>query len=123
MIQTGTVLNCADNSGAKRLKVIGTVGYSKKRYSQIGEIVTCAVDGTTGIGNYVKDHAKVKVVLIRTKKEIRRKDGTYIRFSDNAGVLINNKNEPIATRVFGPVARDIRDNGFSKIVSLAKEVW
>lgn len=123
MIQKGTVLKCADNSGARKLKVLGTIGYSKKRYSKIGEVVTCAVNGTTGIGNYVKDHEIVKAVIIRTRKEIRRKDGTYIRFSDNAAVVINAKNDPVATRVFGPVARDIREGGYNRILSLAKEVW
>ena len=123
MIQKQSVLKCADNSGAKRLNVIGIPGYSKKRFAKVGDIVTCSVRGTTGIGTNVKDHEVVRAVIVRTRKEIRRKDGSYIRFDDNAAVVIDKNKVPRATRIFGPVARELRDNGFNKIVSLAPEVW
>lgn len=123
MISIGTNIKCADNSGAKNLKVLGTVGFSRKLFSKIGDIVTCSVDGVTGIGMGVKDHEVVRAVIVRVKKEYKRIDGTYIRFDDNAGVVIDKAKAPRGTRVFGPIARDIRDLGFSKIISLAKEVW
>ena len=123
MIQKQSVLKCADNSGAKKLNVIGIPGYSKKRFAKVGDIVTCSVRGTTGIGTNVKDHEVVRAVIVRTRKEIRRKDGSYIRFDDNAAVVIDKNKVPRATRIFGPVARELRDNGFNKIVSLAPEVW
>jgi large subunit ribosomal protein L14 len=123
MVQVGTVLKCTDNSGAKELKLIGIPGYSNKRFAGIGEIITCSVHGTTGIGTNVKDHEVVKVVVVRTRKEIRRRDGTYIRFDDNAGVIVDKTKIPRATRIFGPVARELRDLGYNKIVSLAPEVW
>ena len=123
MLQIGSILNCTDNSGAKRLNIIGTVGYSRKRFLKIGEIITCSVRGVTGVGSNVKDHEVVKVVIVRAKKEYRRIDGTYIRFDDNAGVVVDKNKVPRSSRVFGPVARELRDKGFLKIVSLAKEVW
>lgn len=123
MVQIGTILKCADNSGAKSLNIVGTVGYSWKRFSKIGEIITCSVRGTTGVGTNVKDHEVVKAVIVRVKKEYRRPDGSYIRFDDNAAVVIEKTKVPRATRIFGPVARELRDMGFHKIVSLAKEVW
>ncbi len=123
MVQVGSVLKCTDNSGAKELKLIGIPGYSRKRFAGIGEIVTCSVHNTTGIGTSVKDHEVVKVVVVRARKEIRRKDGTYIRFDDNAGVVVDKSKAPRATRIFGPVARELRDLGYNKIVSLAPEVW
>lgn len=123
LIQQESVLKSADNSGARRLKTIGIPGYSKKRFALIGDIITCSVQGVTGVGTNVKDHEVVKAVIVRTRKEIRRKDGTYIRFDDNAAVVIDKSNNPRATRIFGPVARELRDNKFNKIVSLAPEVW
>lgn len=122
MLQRGSVLKVADNSGAKALKIIGTLGKSKLKFAKIGDIVTCVVKGASSTG-IVKDHAIVKVLIVRTKKELRRKDGSYIRFDDNAGVIVNNDGNMIATRVFGPIAREIRDAGFVKVASLAKEVW
>jgi len=123
MIQVGTTINCTDNSGAKTLNVVGLPGFSKRRFASIGAILTCSVRGTTGVGTNVKDHEVVKVVIVRTKKEIRRKDGSYIRFDDNAGVIVEKNKAPRGTRIFGPVARELRDIGFAKIVSLAPEVW
>ncbi len=123
MIIPRTVLKSADNSGAKSLRVIGLPGFSRRRWASIGDVVTCAVHGTTGIGTMVKDHDVVKAVIVRTRKEVRRPDGSYIRFDDNAAVVIDTAKNPRATRVFGPVARELRDLKFNKIVSLAPEVW
>lgn len=123
MIQVGSVIKSADNSGAKQLNVIGIPGYSKIRFATVGDVITCSVRGTTGIGSNVNDHEVVKAVIVRTRKESRRKDGSYIRFDDNAGVIIDKSKVPRATRIFGPVARELRDAGFMKIVSLAQEVW
>lgn len=122
MLQRGTILKPADNSGAKSLKLIGIPGSSKRLVASIGDIITVAVNGAASTGN-VKDHSVVKAVIVRTKKEVRRKDGSYIRFSDNAAVIIDKDMNMIGTRVFGPVARELRDKGLLKIVSLAKEVW
>src|SRR5574339_11682 len=110
MIQAGSIIKSADNSGAKELNVIGIPGYSKVRFANVGDVITCSVRGTTGIGTNVQDHEVVKVVIVRTKKETRRKDGSYIRFDDNAGVIIDKAKAPRATRIFGPVARELRDN-------------
>ena len=123
MIQLRTVLTPADNSGAKRLRVIHVHGGSRRRFGSIGDLVTCAVDRADPNG-YVKDGQLVKVVVVRTRKEIRRSDGSYIRFDDNAGVVIESLTNkiPVGSRVFGPVAREIKDLGFSKIASLAPEV-
>jgi large subunit ribosomal protein L14 len=123
MVQIGTVLKSADNSGAKKLNVVGIPGYSVKKFAGVGEIITCSVRGTTGIGTNVKDHEVVKAVIVRTKKEIRRKDGSYIRFDENAAVVVDKAKNPRATRIFGPVARELRELGYNKIVSLAPEVW
>ena len=123
MIQQGSIIKSADNSGAKEFNVIGIPGFSHRRYAVIGDIITCSVHGTTGVGTNLKDHEVVKVVLVRTRKETRRKDGSYIRFDENAGVAIDKAKAPRGTRIFGPVARELRDLGYSKIVSLAPEVW
>lgn len=123
MIQRKTQLKCADNSGAKTLNVINMPGFSKKMFSKVGDVVTCSVRGVTGVGTIVQDHQVVKAVIVRTKKEFRRPDGSYIRFDDNAAVIIDSANNPKGTRVFGPIARELRDLKFSKIVSLAPEVW
>ena len=121
MIPVGTVLRVADNSGAKALKVVGIPGNSKRRFAYVGDVVTVVVKGATSVGT-VKDHSIVKAMIVRTKKERRRKDGSYIRFSDNAAVVIDKDKNMIGTRIFGPVAREIRDKGFNKIISLAPEV-
>ncbi|MBD3366091.1 50S ribosomal protein L14 [candidate division WWE3 bacterium] len=122
MIPVGTTLRLADNSGARRLKVIGIPGAGRRRFAGLGDTVVAAVKGASSTG-VVKDHSVVKAVLVRTKKETRRKDGSYIRFGDNAAIVVNADGNMIGTRVFGPVARELRDRGFMRIVSLAKEVW
>ncbi len=122
MIQPGSRLVVADNSGAKLLKVFNLPGFSKKRFVGLGDIVTCSVSGASATG-VVEDHQIVKAVIVRTRKEKRRKDGSYIRFDDNAAVVIDKDNKPKATRIFGPVARELRDSGFTKIVNMAQEVW
>lgn len=121
MIPLFATIKVADNSGAKALKVIGIPG-SNRQFVTAGDIATAVVRGASSVGN-VKDHSVVKVVIVRVKKEFRRKDGTYIRFDDNAGVVIDKDKNMIGTRIFGPVARELREDGFNKIVSLAPEVW
>lgn len=120
MIQTRTILDVADNSGAKALRVIGVPG-SNKRKATIGDVVTVVVRGADPTGN-VADHEIVKAVVVRTRKEVGRSDGVYVRFDDNAAVVIDNQKNPRGTRIFGPVAREVRDRGFGKIASLAAEV-
>jgi large subunit ribosomal protein L14 len=122
MIPIGAVINSADNSGAKRLKLVGIPGGSRTKTAKVGDTVTVVVRGASSVG-VVKDHTVVKAVLVRTRKEVRRKDGSYLRFSDNAAVIINKDNLLVGTRIFGPIAREVRDRGFVKIASLAKEVW
>lgn len=121
MIQLRSVLIPADNSGAKRLKVIGLTPGSKRRFGYLGEVVTCAVDQADPNG-VVKNSEIVKAVIVRTKKEVRRKDGSYVRFDDNAAVIIDKDGNPKGTRIFGPVAREIKEAGFNKIASLAQEL-
>lgn len=121
MIPVGATLKVADNSGAKKLKLIGIPG-SNKQFATVGDVVTVVVSGASSVGA-VKDHSVVRAVIVRTKKEVRRNDGTYIRFDDNAAVVINKDKNMLGTRVFGPVARELRDKEFTKIVSLAPEVW
>ena len=123
MVQHRTILRVADNSGAKALMVIHIFGGSQRRFGYIGDVLNCVVKGASSIGQ-VKDSQIVKVILVRTRKEKRRTDGSYIRFSDNAGVVIDNAKDknPIGTRVFGPIAREVKDKGFSKIASMAIEV-
>ncbi len=123
MVQHESILKCADNSGAKKLNVINIPGFSTIQSAGIGDVVVCSVRGTTGIGTTIQDHQVVKAVIVRTRKELRRSDGSYIRFDDNAAVIIDTANNPRGTRIFGPVARELRDLKFSKIVSLAPEVW
>jgi large subunit ribosomal protein L14 len=121
MIQPETQLISADNSGAKKLNVIRLKGGSYRRYASIGDIVTVSI--RAAIPNSKVEKGKIfQAVIVRTKKEIRRVDGSYIRFDDNAAVLINKDNQPVGTRIFGPVARELRNRGFMKIVSLAPEV-
>jgi large subunit ribosomal protein L14 len=116
-----TILEVADNSGAKRLACILPIGGSTGLKAGLGDIITASVKEASPDSN-VKKGSVVKCVIVRTRKETRRKDGTYIRFDTNAAVLINDDHEPIGTRVFGPVARELRDKKFMKIVSLAPEV-
>jgi large subunit ribosomal protein L14 len=120
-VQMRTILEVADNSGAKRLACILPIGGSTGLKAGLGDIITASVKEASPDSN-VKKGSVVKCVIVRTKKETRRKDGTYIRFDQNAAVLINDDHEPIGTRVFGPVARELRDKKFMKIVSLAPEV-
>ncbi len=121
MIQTQTILNVADNSGARRVMCIKVLGDSRRRYARIGDLISCSVKAAIPGGN-VKKGEVVKAVVVRTKKEIRRRDGSYIRFDENAAVIINKDNEPVGTRIFGPVARELREKNFMRIVSLAPEV-
>jgi len=122
MIQHRTYLNAADNTGAKKLMCIRVRGGYKKRYAGIGDIITCAVKEAAPRG-IVKKGEVVHAVVVRQRKERRRKDGTYIRFDDNAGVIIDEKTkEPKGTRIFGPIPRELRAAGFLKIISLAPEV-
>lgn len=121
MIQQETRLNVADNTGAKELLCIRVLGSSGRKYAAIGDIIVCAVkDAAPNMP--VKKSDVVKAVVVRTKKSLKRLDGTTIRFDENAAVIINKDGNPIGTRVFGPVARELRDKGFMKIVSLAPEV-
>ncbi len=121
MIQTQSLLNVADNSGAKKVYCIKVLGDSRKRYARIGDLISCSVKTAIPGGN-VKKGEVVTAVVVRTKKEIRRRDGSYIRFDENAAVIINKENEPVGTRIFGPVARELRERNFMRIVSLAPEV-
>ena len=121
MIQLRTQLTVADNSGVKRIMCIGVLGGSRHRYASIGDVIVAAVKKTIPNSEIPKGEV-VKAVVVRTKKEIRRKDGTYIRFDDNASVIIDNAGNPRGTRIFGPVTRELRDKNFMKIVSLAPEV-
>jgi large subunit ribosomal protein L14 len=116
-----TRLFVADNSGAKQIQCIKVLGGSRKRYARIGEIIVASVK-EANVGGTAKKGEIVKAVIVRTKKEVGRPDGSYIRFDDNAAVIINNQNEPIGTRIFGPVARELREKKFMKIISLAPEV-
>ena len=120
-VQMRTILEVADNSGAKRLACILPIGGSTGLKAGLGDIVTASVKEASPDSN-VKKGSVVKCVIARTRKETRRRDGTYIRFDENAAVLINDDHEPIGTRVFGPVARELRDKRFMKIVSLVPEV-
>ena len=120
-VQMRTILEVADNSGAKRLACILPLGGSTGSKAGLGDIITASVKEAAPDSN-VKKGSVVKCVIVRTRKEVRRKDGSYIRFDENAAVLVNDDSEPIGTRVFGPVARELRDKKFMKIVSLAPEV-
>ena len=121
MIQMGTILEVADNSGARKIACILPLGGSTGSKASLGDIITASVKEATPDGN-VKKGKVVKAVIVRTKKEFRRRDGSSVRFDQNAAVLINEAGEPVGTRVFGPVARELRDKRFLKIVSLAPEV-
>jgi large subunit ribosomal protein L14 len=121
MIQTQSNLEVADNSGAKKVMCIKVLGGSKRRYASIGDVIVCAVKEAAPASK-VKKGDVVRAVVVRTAKELNRPDGTYIRFDNNGAVLVNKDNEPIGTRIFGPVARELRSKKFMKIVSLAPEV-
>ena len=121
MIQQETKLKVADNSGAKVVQCFKVLGGSKRRYASIGDVVVVSVK-TSIPGGMVKKGDISRAVVVRVAKELRRKDGSYIRFDDNAAVLLNEQNEPRGTRIFGPVARELRDNGYMKIISMAPEV-
>ena len=121
MIQMSTMLDVADNSGAKRIAAILLVGGANGRYARLGDVITASVKEALPQGT-VKKGQVVRAVIVRTKREVRRRDGSYIRFDRNAAVLVDKNNEPIGTRVFGPVARELRERRFMKIISLAPEV-
>jgi len=121
MIQLQTELNVADNTGAKKIMCIKVLGGSGRRYARIGDVIVASVKKTMPSGEMTKGQI-VKAVVVRTKKEIRRKDGSYIKFDENAGVLIDGAGNPRGTRIFGPVTRELREKNFMKIVSLAPEV-
>jgi large subunit ribosomal protein L14 len=121
MIQQESVLTVADNSGAKKILVIRVMGGSRRKFGRVGDIVIGTVKEAIPRAE-VKKSEIVRAVIVRTKKEIRRKDGSYVRFDDNAAVLITKDNEPRGTRIFGPVARELREKGYMKIISLAPEV-
>ncbi len=121
MIQEETRLKVADNSGAKELGVIRVLGGTRRHYARVGDIVTASVKDASPTGQ-VKKKAVVKAVIVRTVGQVRRKDGSTIRFDENAAVLVNDDKTPRATRVFGPIPRELRELGFTKIISLAPEV-
>ncbi|MCS5544165.1 MAG: 50S ribosomal protein L14 [SAR86 cluster bacterium] len=121
MIQQETKLKVADNSGAKVVQCFKVLGGSKRRYASIGDVVVVSVK-TSIPGGMVKKGDVSRAVIVRVAKELRRKDGSYIRFDDNAAVLLDSQNEPRGTRIFGPVARELRDSGYMKIISMAPEV-
>jgi large subunit ribosomal protein L14 len=121
MIQEETNLVVADTSGAKKIRCIRVLGGSDRRYAGVGDLIVVSVKSAIPGGNVKKGEVS-KAVIVRTKKETRRKDGSYIRFDENAAVLVNAENEPRGTRIFGPVARELREKQFMKIISLAPEV-
>ena len=121
MIQTESRLDVADNSGARKVMCIKVLGGSRRRYASIGDVIVVSVKEAVP-NSKVKKGDVMKAVIVRTKKEVNRKDGTYIRFDTNSAVLIYNQNEPVGTRIFGPVARELRAKSFMKIISLAPEV-
>ncbi|MBZ2175244.1 50S ribosomal protein L14 [Schnuerera sp. xch1] len=121
MIQVESRMKVADNSGAKELQVIRVLGGTNKKYAKIGDVVVCSVKSATP-GGVVKKGEVVKAVVVRTKHGVRRNDGSYIKFDDNAAVIIKDDNNPAGTRIFGPVTRELRRGNYMKIISLAPEV-
>ena len=121
MLQQESRCDVADNSGAKTAQCIRVLGGTRRRYARVGDVIVASVKSAIPNGN-VKKGQVVKCVIVRTKKEIGRKDGSYIRFGDNAAVILNADKEPVGTRIFGPVARELREKRFMKIISLAPEV-
>ena len=121
MIQQGSKLKVADNSGAKIIECIKVLGGTRRRYAKIGDVIVVSIKEAAASG-IVKKGEKARAVIVRQKASLRRKDGSYIRFDDNAGVIVDKDKQPRATRIFGPIARELREADFSKIVSLAPEV-
>ncbi len=121
MLQMQSILKVADNSGAKRIMMIRAVGGGAGRYASVGDVITASVKEAEPNSN-IKKGSVVKAVIVRTRKEVRRKDGSYVRFDDNAAVIIDKFGDPVGTRIFGPVARELREKRFMKIISLAPEV-
>ena len=121
MIQEETLLTIADNSGAKVAECIRVLGGTRRRYARVGDVIVASVKSAIPNGN-VKKGQVVRAVIVRTKREVRRRDGSYIRFDRNAAVILNNAGEPVGTRIFGPVVRELRAKNFMKIISLAPEV-
>ncbi len=121
MIQVESYLNVADNSGARKVRCIGILGTSNPKYASIGDVVVVSVRDALPTSPLKKGDIS-RAVVVRTRKEVRRRDGSYIRFDDNAVVLLNNAGDPRGTRIFGPVARELRERGYMKIISLAPEV-
>lgn len=121
MVQMQTILDVVDNSGAKKIQCIKVLGGSKRKYARLGDVIIASVKEANPGGN-VKKKEVVRAVIVRTTKEQRRNDGSYIKFDNNAAVILNAQNEPIGTRIFGPVARELRDKAYMRIVSLAPEV-
>lgn len=121
MIQEYTLLNVADNSGARKIRCFRILGGSHKRYARVGDIIVGTIRDALPTGTVKKSEVR-RAVVVRTVREIKRQDGSYIRFSDNAAVILNDQGEPLGTRIFGPVARELRDKQFTKIISLAPEV-
>jgi large subunit ribosomal protein L14 len=122
MVQMKTVLNAADNSGARKIQCIKVLGGTRRRYATVGDVIVVAIREAIP-NSKVKKGEVARAVVVRTKREIARADGSYIRFDDNSAVLINTQLEPVGTRIFGPVARELRAKKFMKIISLAPEVW
>lgn len=121
MIQVQTLLNVGDNTGARKLMCIKVLGGSGRRYASVGDVIVCSIKEATP-GGVVKKGDIVKAVVVRTVKPIKRKDGSYIRFGENAAVIINDQGDPRGTRIFGPVARELREKNYMRIISLAPEV-
>ena len=121
MIQTQTILEIADNSGARKVMCIKVLGGSKRRYARVGDIIKVAIKEAIPAGR-VKKGQVAEAVVVRTKEDIKREDGSSIRFDDNAAVLVNTQKQPIGTRIFGPVSRELRSKDFMRIISLAPEV-
>ena len=121
MVQMQTVIDVADNSGAKKIRCIKVLGGSKRKYARLGDLIVASVKEAAPDGN-VKKKDVVRAVIVRTAKEQRRDDGSYIKFDRNAAVLLSSQSEPIGTRIFGPVARELREKAFMRIISLAPEV-
>jgi len=121
MIQMRTRLNIADNTGARKISCIGVMGGTRKRYAGVGDIITASVKNALPEAT-IKKGEVVRAVVVRTRKWIRRPDGSYVKFDENGAVIVDANNEPRGTRIFGPIARELRDKGFTKIISLAPEV-
>lgn len=121
MIREYSILNVADNTGARRVMCFRILGGSRRQYASVGDIIVCSVKDSTPNGQLKKGDV-ARAVIVRTRKEIRRKDGSYIKFDDNAAVIIDDQKEPLGTRIFGPVARELREKQYMKIMSLASEV-